>query len=175
MSMGKRDGVVLNAASGRPVENADVQVQIYGTTTAATIYEDAAGVTEADNPLLTDADGRYSYYVANGQYTEVITTNDDEVTLSNIDIQAPPLRGSATYDPASLADGAGATTTVTVTGAALGDSAEAAFSLSTQGIILSAQVTAANTVTVRFQNETGGTIDLASGTLYATVRPRTGL
>lgn len=78
--------------------------------------------------------------------------------------------GSATYDPASLADGVGATTTVTVTGAALGDYAEASFSLDLQGITVTSWVSADNTVSVRFQNESGGTLDLASGTLRARVR-----
>jgi len=79
------------------------------------------------------------------------------------------LSGSATYDPPSLADGTGATTTVTVTGAALGDFASSSFSLDLQGITVNEWVSAANTVSVRFQNETGGTIDLASGTLRARV------
>lgn len=76
---------------------------------------------------------------------------------------------TGTYDPASLNDGQRAETDVTVTGAALGDFAEASFSLDTQGIILDAQVTATNTVTVTFHNETGGTIDLGSGTLRVQV------
>jgi hypothetical protein len=80
-----------------------------------------------------------------------------------------PLSGTATYDPASLADGDGATTTVTVTGAALGDMAMASFSLDLQGITLTAWVSAADTVSVRFQNETGGVLDLASGTIKAWV------
>lgn len=75
------------------------------------------------------------------------------------------MEGSATYDPANLADGAGATTTVTCAGAALGDYASATFSLDLQGITLTAWVSAANTVSVRLQNESGGPIDLASGTL----------
>lgn len=83
------------------------------------------------------------------------------------------LYGSVVYDPASLVDGAGATTTVTVAGAALGDFAHVSFSLSLQGILLTAYVSAANTVSVRFQNESGGTLDLASGTLRAYVRPHT--
>lgn len=78
--------------------------------------------------------------------------------------------GSATYDPASLVDGAGATTTVSLTGVALGDFVEASFSNDLQGVTLTAWVSAANTVSVRFQNETGGTLDLASGTLRARVR-----
>jgi hypothetical protein len=83
------------------------------------------------------------------------------------------LNGSATFDPASLIDAAGATTTVTVTGAQLGDFAHASFSLDLQGITVTAWVSAANTVSVRFQNESGGTLDLASGTLRARVLPAT--
>lgn len=79
------------------------------------------------------------------------------------------LTGSAVYDPANLVDGAGVTTTVTVTGAALGDTALISFSLDLQGILLTAYVSSANTVSCRFQNETGGPIDLGSGTLRAKV------
>lgn len=75
--------------------------------------------------------------------------------------------GSVTYDPGSLADGAGVTTTVTVSGASLGDFVNISFSLALQGILLTAWVSAANTVSVRFQNETAGVLDLASGTLLA--------
>ena len=85
------------------------------------------------------------------------------VQLSNV------LNASVTYDPPSLADGAGTTTTVTVTGAALGDFALASFSLDLQGITVSAYVSSSNTVSVRFQNESGGTLDLASGTLRVRV------
>lgn len=76
---------------------------------------------------------------------------------------------SAVYDPPSLIDGAGVSTNVTVTGAALGDFAVVSFSLSTASVIFSAAVSAADTVTVRLQNETGGTLDLASGTLRVRV------
>jgi len=79
------------------------------------------------------------------------------------------LVGTATYDPASLADGAGVSTNVTVTGATLGDIVVTSFSLDLQGITLTSYVSATDTVTVRFQNETGGVLDLASGTLKALV------
>lgn len=80
------------------------------------------------------------------------------------------LYGSATYDPPSLADGAGATTTVTVTGAVLGDRVRGvSFSADLQGITCTGYVSAANTVAVRFQNESGGVLDLASGTLRVAV------
>lgn len=80
------------------------------------------------------------------------------------------LAGSATYDAASLADGAGATTTVTVTGAALGDFVVGvSHGVDLAGITVTAYVSAANTVSVRFQNESGGAVDLASATLRAVV------
>lgn len=53
--------------------------------------------------------------------------------------------------------------------AALGDVAVASFSLDLQGITVTAWVSAANTVSVRFQNESGGALDLGSGTLRAVV------
>ena len=53
---------------------------------------------------------------------------------------------------------------------ALGDFAEASFSLDLQGIGLTAYVSAANTVSVRFQNESTAAVDLGSGTLRARVR-----
>jgi hypothetical protein len=79
------------------------------------------------------------------------------------------LSGSATYDAGSLVDAAGVTTTVTVTGAALGDFAMASLGVDLAGITVTAYVSAANTVSVRLQNESGGTIDLASTTLRARV------
>ena len=82
------------------------------------------------------------------------------------------LRGSTTLDPASLAAGATQTSTVTVTGAATGDYAIAQFGGVDAGIEWSAQVTSANTVTVRQRNNTGGSIDLGSSTIRVAVMPR---
>lgn len=83
----------------------------------------------------------------------------------------PPivLNASATYDAPSLADGAGTTTTVTTTGALLGDFAMASLGVDLQGISVTAYVNAADTVSVRLQNESGGVVDLASTTLAARV------
>ena len=79
------------------------------------------------------------------------------------------LDNAASYDPPPLAPGAGATTTVTLDGAAPGDHAEASFSLDLQGITLTAYVSAPNTVSVRFQNGTPVTLNLTSGTLRVRV------
>ena len=75
------------------------------------------------------------------------------------------LTGSKTFDPASIASGANVTTTITVTGTDIGDAVVPTFSLNLQAITLTAYVSAANTVTVVFQNGTAGAIDLASGML----------
>lgn len=75
------------------------------------------------------------------------------------------LAGSVTWDPASLADGVGETSAaITVTGAALGDYVMIAAPYDLQGITCNGYVSAENTVKIRLQNETGGPIDLASGT-----------
>jgi hypothetical protein len=84
-------------------------------------------------------------------------------------VTARLLEGSVVYDPPSLAAGDGVTTSVAVTGAALGDFARASFSLDLQEITLMARVSAADTVSVRFQNDTAGAIDLGSGTLRVRV------
>lgn len=75
--------------------------------------------------------------------------------------------GSASYNPPSLADGVGTTTTVTALGAVMGNPTTASFSLDLQGITVTSWVSAADTISVRFQNESGGTLDLANGTLFA--------
>lgn len=83
------------------------------------------------------------------------------------------LSGLAVYDAASLADAAGATTTVTVGGAALGDFSFVSLSLDAQDIVVTSYVSAANTVSVRLQQENAGSaVDLASLTIKAGVVPR---
>lgn len=71
---------------------------------------------------------------------------------------------TATVDPASLADGAGASTDVTVTGAALGDFVMVAPKVDVVDCLVDARVTAANVVTIRVQNESGAGANLASST-----------
>ncbi len=75
------------------------------------------------------------------------------------------LEYSGSWDPASISAGSSVSTVVTVTGAALGDFAQASFSLDITGCLIHAFVSATNTVTVVLQNITGGSINLASGTL----------
>jgi hypothetical protein len=78
---------------------------------------------------------------------------------------------SQTWNPASIADGDEVAVGVTVPGAQLGDFALASFSLDVADLVLSADVTAANTVTAVLHNSTGAGVDLGSGTLRVKVIP----
>lgn len=77
---------------------------------------------------------------------------------------------SASFNVPAVAAGASTTTTVTVTGAKIGDIARAVFSIDTGGLIVFARVTADNTVTVVFFNPTGASIDIGGGVITAFVR-----
>lgn len=75
------------------------------------------------------------------------------------------LRASFTWNPGSLADGEGETSAaITVTGAEFGDFVQVAAPYDLSGCLVAGYVSAANTIRVRLQNETGGAVDLASGT-----------
>jgi len=71
-----------------------------------------------------------------------------------------------TWDPGSLADGAGETKAVTVAGATSGDAFVIASPSDLHGATATAYFFSPDTVEVRLQNESGGTLDLASGTWY---------
>ncbi|WP_347270347.1 glycosyl hydrolase family 28-related protein [Rhizorhabdus histidinilytica] len=148
---GTASNVTLEFSSATPVTSG----LTLGTPTD---LQSVVGVDFRGTGWVTKQDGGMlrASYIANNK--------DDGVVNA-----AYNLVGSATYDPPSLNDGDGATTTVTVTGAALGDYANASFSVALAGVTVTAWVSTPNTVSVRFQNETGGTVDLASGTLRARV------
>lgn len=85
------------------------------------------------------------------------------VQLANV------LNASKTFDPPSCPTSTQTSTTVTCTGAVVGDFAHASFSVNLAGMIVTASVDVADTVSVIFLNMTGSTIDLASGTLRVRV------
>lgn len=73
------------------------------------------------------------------------------------------LKGSLVWDPGNLIDGAGEVSgVVTVTGATVGDGVRVFPPYSTQGIIYSGTVSAADSVLISLFNKTGGAIDLGS-------------
>ena len=70
---------------------------------------------------------------------------------------------TATLDAGSLADAAGETDTVAVPGVALGDMVlGCSFAVDETGLTVTGYVSAAGVVSLRVQNESGSTVDLAS-------------
>lgn len=78
----------------------------------------------------------------------------------------------ASVDVGSLVDAAGETLTITVPGAALGDACVASLGVDVQDMLVTCYVQAAGAVEVRVQNESGGTINLASTTLRVFLFPK---
>lgn len=101
-----------------------------------------------------------------GEITSLTTTVAGHTTHLGL-LPASRLSASAVYNPPNLLALGTTTTTVSVTGAALGMAAEASFSLDLAGLQITAYVSSANTVTVALFNPTALAIDLASGTLRA--------
>lgn len=134
-----------------------------GAPTGTITFNQESGMTATINGGTTAS---FTGFKGPAVFTLYYDYDDDNVTVACSSLE---LKGEATYDPASLADGASATTTVTVTGAELGDFAKASFDNDLQGVTIAAWVSAADTVSVKFTNNTGGVIDLASGTLAARV------
>lgn len=80
------------------------------------------------------------------------------------------LTATVTYDPASITAGSETSTTMTVTGAAVGHVTRCGLTtLTTQDVILTTTVSAADTVRVLISNVSGSTVDLTSGTLRCSV------
>jgi len=80
------------------------------------------------------------------------------------------LSGTASWNPANTVDNAMTSTTVTVTGAAVGDTVAVGFTPAVPaGALLVGAVTLADTVTVTLHNNTGGDLNLGDGTVRADV------
>lgn len=103
-----------------------------------------------------------------------VSFTNNRGTVSGSDVIGTPwekrLYGSKTWDPASLTAFTETSTTVTVTGAAVGDIANCGQTTITADLLqLNCYVSAADTVRVVLRNISSGTIDVASGTLNAEV------
>jgi hypothetical protein len=81
----------------------------------------------------------------------------------------PPFTSSKTWVPGGIGAGSTAATSIVVTGAVLGDFAQASVTTSLQGCSLSAYVSATNTGEAVITNNTGGTVTFASTTLLVSV------
>ena len=79
------------------------------------------------------------------------------------------LKGTTSYNPGTVADGASVNTTVTVTGAAAGDLVAITHAGLVADVQASGFVSASNTVTATFTNHSGGNWAPGAGTLTAIV------
>jgi hypothetical protein len=81
------------------------------------------------------------------------------------------LKGSTTWDPASIGANSSTSTSFTVTGAAVGDPVTISKTSGSysNGEIYFAYVSATNTVTIQLQNGSGGSFDITSATFNVTV------
>lgn len=99
--------------------------------------------------------------------TGIIALNGRLASLMQLLQEEASLVVDVTWDPPSVNNGIiNGTTVVTVPGAEVGDRVLASFSQPLPvGYFITATVTAARQVTVVIDNRSGGTVDLASGTL----------
>lgn len=146
-----------------------------GTSSDLDAYADRAKGSTVAQPLVGDSNGVAAAYF-DGLYKIVVKNAAETVTLATWDYvdlteDEHRLEGSLVWDPGNLVDGAGETSSgITVTGAGFGDFVDVAAPYDLQGITATAYVSASNTVKIRLQNETGGAIDLASGTWRVRIR-----
>jgi hypothetical protein len=93
-------------ANGQPLVGGKIYTYEAGTSTPATTYVDAAGVTENTNPIILDSRGmcniwllntvNYKYVVKDADDTLIFTTDNIGVTLTSASFAAPPVLGSDT-------------------------------------------------------------------------------
>ena len=134
-----RINAVLRRGTGLAVSGASVTVYFAGTTTKAAL-KDGNGAA-IDNPVLTDADGEYRYYIADGSYDERVQYGSIIETEANIQM----------YDPSAFV---GQLQTMTATTQGYRDAAAA-----------SAAAAAASAAAA--QGAAGGVLSVPSGTVLA--------
>ncbi len=144
-----------------------------GDYAMASLSVTAAGLCVTANVTATDVVTVLVYNESGGAVDLAATVVVSVAVLPRGRASCLGLVGQATYDmTTTVADNAFETSAVTVTGAALGDFVLCSFSLDVADVFVNGQVTAADTVTVVFQNHTNGTADLSSGTVRACVLPK---
>jgi hypothetical protein len=99
----------------------------------------------------------------NNQSVMSFTSGVAGSTIRNV--SPSPFGVSQVWDPGSIANGASESLAVSVPGVVFGMVCYASLGISTQGMTLTATVSAADTITATLANNTGGAIDLASSTL----------
>ena len=119
-----------------------------------------------DCTFIADAPKSIAFIQGQTANITAVATNCKFINVVNTDtlLQISGITKTA-YDPPSLVTATQQSTTVTLTGAKLGDNINVSFDKLLSGTRLWGEVTSANTVTVYHRNDTGAVVDVASGTL----------
>lgn len=175
---------VSHVGSGGASEHAVATTSVAGFLSASDKTKLDGIATGADVSPVADVFGRTGNVVAvSGDYTASEVTNVPAGNIAATDVQAAIneldtekadaskiLTGSAALDFGSIATQTSADLTISVTGAAVGDTVALGLPAApTAGIAFNAFVDSANSVTVRAHNYTGGAVDPASATYKVTV------
>ncbi len=169
------DRMLINGTVSRFAKNCRFNQIIRDDTNDAHTFRDIDGLTVTNSDITAPrlisnvTQFRFECVTATCSTSYISGTCNNGVFEQSAGGLATICQGSVVYDAPSLADGAGTTTTVTTTGVVLGDSVTSvSISVDLQGMLMTGYVSAANTTSVRINNETGGgPIDLASATLRA--------
>jgi hypothetical protein len=129
-------------------------------------------LTEISAPTTPSADKVRLYSVVDGTDSKLVAKFQDGSVVEIARQSDYRLSGSVVWDPPSIAKNDMAETSITVTGAALGDFAEVSFSADITGLTAGVYIASADTVDVVLHNGTVGAINLGSMTVYVRVTKR---
>lgn len=128
---------------------------------------DTAGAAGTQEYGYQEQSASLSGIVVSGNSFDQNKTGRVSILSSSTTFYGTTITAKTTYDPPSLAAGAVTSTDVSCAGARIGDFVSVSFSLDTQGILFYGFVNASNNIKIWMKNNTGTTIDLASGTIVA--------
>jgi hypothetical protein len=88
---------------GKPVAGASVTVTPFGGSTPSPLFSDAAGVTGKGNPLITDGNGYFDFYAADGRYSlEIAVTGYTPRSVTDILLEDPADPSQQTINGGSI-------------------------------------------------------------------------
>lgn len=180
-----------NAAGGvsNVYLNAYASVNTLTNLTVTTDNSATHGIGFANGSVKNILDGVYGYSFNAPRYIVIDSNTTASNTIRNVDgnttqyFTGPAsfiaknnlnqgfgfIVGNASFGGATVADKGSAVVTVTVSGAIVGNAVAPAYSQDLQGMSISGYVSAADTVKIVFNNNTGGSVSLAAGTATANV------
>lgn len=158
-----------NAVSLRATKNVSVERNEFVTITQYDVSVNTTDVTKNINATIQYNTLTKNVEV-NAAQSKARIQQDDGTIRDRLTFIPDDALGVA-WTPGTIANNASAFTTVTVTGVVTGWVALASFSLSIANMSISAQVTAANTVTVVITNNTGSPVTLGAGFVRVLVIP----